>query len=98
MDLRVCPNPNANLRVMRVFCSVRMAQFVLKIARNVLHMGPSARYSKGYLVAVSIPGYGSWFYYFSFNIHMVSNCYINTGMRDLEVALSHIFDIIFHST
>ena len=35
VDLRVCPNPNANLRVTRVFGSVRMAQFVLKIARNV---------------------------------------------------------------
>ena len=25
--------------------------------------------------------------YFAFTIHMVSNCYINTGVRDLEVAL-----------
>ena len=30
VDLRICPNPNANLRVTGVFCSVRMAQFVLK--------------------------------------------------------------------
>ena len=30
VDLRVCPNPNANLRVTRVLCSVRMAQFLLK--------------------------------------------------------------------
>ena len=25
--------------------------------------------------------------YFAFTIHMGSNCYINTGVRDLEVAL-----------
>ena len=27
------------------------------------------------------------FNYFAFTIHMGSNCYINTGVRDLEVAL-----------
>ena len=27
------------------------------------------------------------FNYFTFTIHMASNCYINTGVRDLEVAL-----------
>ena len=27
------------------------------------------------------------FNYFAFTIHMGSNCYINTGERDLEVAL-----------
>ena len=27
------------------------------------------------------------FNYFAFTIHVGSNCYINTGMRDLEVAL-----------
>ena len=47
VDLRVCPNPNANLRVTLVFCPVRMAQFVLKIARNVLHMGVARAIVKG---------------------------------------------------
>ena len=41
------PNPNANLRVTRVFCSVGMAQFVLKIAKTYFTWG-SARYSEGY--------------------------------------------------
>ena len=27
------------------------------------------------------------FIYFAFTIHFGSNCYINTGVRDLEVAL-----------
>ena len=38
VDLRVCPNPNANLRVTRVLCSVRMAQFLLKNSpKRTLH-------------------------------------------------------------
>ena len=46
------------------------------------------------------------FNYSAFTIHMGSNCYINTGVRDLEVALfknlfeinTHILDRILYST
>ena len=31
------------------------------------------------------------FNYFAFTIHMVLNCYINTGVRDLEVAYLRLF-------